>query len=91
MPIGIAALIVFNTMLGAVYERINEILTERLDEPNMYISEDYQFCLLARKSGFDLHVDTRILMSHEGNVTYPIATKTLKEMLDEPWRKGGPS
>jgi hypothetical protein len=86
-----AAMEQYKDLPGIAYERISEILTERLEEPNMYISEDYQFCLLARKSGFDLHVDTRILMSHEGNVTYPIATKTLKEMLDEPWRKGGPS
>lgn len=81
----------YQDMPGIAYEHVKEILTDRVDEPNMYISEDYQFCLLARKSGFDLHVDTKILMSHEGMATFPISTAALKEMLDEPWRKAGPS
>ena len=81
----------YQDLPGIAYEKIKEVLTERVDEPNMYISEDYQFCILARKSGFDLHVDTKILMSHEGTTTFPIPTAMLKEMIDEPWRKGGPS
>ena len=67
--------------------RIERELTVRYDEPNAYLSEDYGFCKLARESGYDIWMDTLMVLGHETNVTVPIETPKLMEMLSEPWRK----
>lgn len=36
-----------------------------------YLSEDYYFCHLARKYGYDIWLDTSIYVKHMGRATYP--------------------
>lgn len=36
-----------------------------------YLSEDYYFCHLARKHGYDIWLDTSIYVKHVGKATYP--------------------
>lgn len=66
---------------------IERALTIKYDEPNLFASEDYWFCDLARASGFDIHVDTNLLMGHEGRCIFPLTTPRLLQVLSEPWRK----
>ncbi len=35
-----------------------------------YLSEDWGFCHLARKAGFDIHINTEVIISHTGNHTF---------------------
>lgn len=37
------------------------------------VSEDWGFCDLARLAGFDVMLDTRIKLLHEGNVLFPLS------------------
>jgi len=67
--------------------RIERELSVRYNEPNAYLSEDYGFCKLARESGYDIWMDTLMVLGHESRVTLPIETPKLMEMLSEPWRK----
>lgn len=39
---------------------------------NQYFSEDIGFCYAARQAGFNVMVDTRIQLLHEGSIKYPI-------------------
>ena len=66
---------------------IERALTIKYDEVNLYASEDYWFCDLARASGFDIHIDTNLIMGHEGRCVFPITTPRLLSLLSEPWRK----
>ena len=67
--------------------RIEQEFNVRYNEPNAYLSEDYGFCKLARESGYDIWMDTLMVIGHESKVTLPIETPKLMEMLSEPWRK----
>ncbi len=67
--------------------RIERELTIRYDEPNAYISEDYGFCDLARAAGYDIWMDTLMVLGHQASVVVPIESAKLLEMLSEPWRK----
>jgi hypothetical protein len=67
--------------------RIERELTIRYDEPNSYISEDFGFCDLARAAGYDIWMDTLMVLGHQASVTVPIESGKLLEMLSEPWRK----
>jgi hypothetical protein len=66
---------------------IERTLTIRYDQVNLFASEDYWFCDLARASGFDIHLDTNLIMGHEGRCIFPITTPRLLAVLSEPWRK----
>ena len=68
-------------------KRIERLATIQYDQPNAFISEDYQFCDLATASGFDIHIDSKLIMGHRGTTTFPIETPQLLECLSEPWRK----
>lgn len=72
---------------NALRARIERELTIRYDESNSYISEDFGFCDLARASGYDIWMDTMMVLGHQTNVTVPISSAKLLEMLSEPWRK----
>jgi len=72
---------------SALRARIERELTIRYDEPNAFISEDYGFCDLARAAGYDIWMDTLMIMGHTASVTVPIETGKLMEMMSEPWRK----
>ena len=67
--------------------RIERELTIRYDEPNVFISEDYGFCDLARAAGYDIWMDTLMVLGHQASVVVPIESAKLLEMLSEPWRK----
>ena len=67
--------------------RIERELTIRYDEPNSYISEDFGFCDLARAAGYDIWMDTLMVLGHQASVVVPIESGKLLEMLSEPWRK----
>lgn len=70
-----------------VVRRIERLIDVKYDQPNVFISEDYWFCDLVRASGFDIHMDTRLILGHTGKVTLPLETPLLFQMLSEPWRK----
>jgi len=67
--------------------RIERELTIRYDELNVYISEDYGFCDLARAADYDIWMDTLMVLGHQASVVVPIESAKLLEMLSEPWRK----
>jgi hypothetical protein len=41
-----------------------------------YLSEDYYFCHLARKYGFDIFVDPSIVVGHVGKMEFPLPNDT---------------
>lgn len=59
----------------------------KFDQPNCYASEDYWFCDLVRDAGIPIHIDTMLVLGHEGKAIFPITTPRLLEILSEPWRK----
>ena len=67
--------------------RIERELTIRYDEPNAFLSEDYGFCDLARAAGYDIWMDTLMVLGHQASVVGPIESAKLLEILSEPWRK----
>ena len=71
----------------ALRPRIERELTIRYDEPNAFISEDFGFCDLARAAGYDIWMDTLMVLGHQASVVVPVETAKLLEMLSEPWRK----
>jgi hypothetical protein len=71
----------------ALRARIERELTIRYDEPNAFLSEDYGFCDLARAAGYDIWMDTLMVLGHQASVVVPIESAKLLEMLSEPWRK----
>lgn len=54
---------------------------------NYHVSEDYNFCQMATASGFDIKVDTQLIIPHETAVMLPIPTEQLLDILKEPWRQ----
>lgn len=56
------------------------------DTPSRMHGEDYSFCRIAREAGFDILLDTQMLMKHTGTCAFPIPTAELESMLQEPWR-----
>jgi hypothetical protein len=67
--------------------RIDRELGLTYDEKNLYAGEDYWFCDLVRASGFEVYLDTNLMMSHTGSANFPISTEELVKALNEPWRK----
>ncbi len=41
------------------------------DGSRRYLSEDYYFCEMARRCGYKVYVDGRLLLRHEGEIVYP--------------------
>ena len=76
-----------NTPAYRLKEIKNALAECKSDDPNAFLSEDYGFCKLARESGFDILMDSLMILGHETKVTVPIETPKLMEMLSEPWRK----
>lgn len=76
-----------HTALETLVLQIERAASIQYDQPNIYISEDYGFCDMARASGFDVFVDTNLMIGHEGRMVFPITTARLMECLSEPWRK----
>ncbi len=52
-----------------------------------YYGEDYYFCLLAKKAGFDINLDTALIIPHAGEITFPIMNQDLNAMAKEEWRQ----
>ena len=61
--------------------------TIRFDQPSYFASEDYWFCDLIRAAGIPIHIDTLLVMGHQGKAVFPITTPRLLQILSEPWRK----
>ena len=61
--------------------------TIKFDQPSYFASEDYWFCDLAREAGIPIHIDTMLILGHQGKAVFPITTPRLLEILSEPWRK----
>lgn len=68
-------------------DALSNILTVKHPEFNLHTAEDYGFCGLCRQSGIPIHVDTRLIVSHEDAVLLPIASEQLVAMLKESWRE----
>lgn len=47
---------------------------------NRYLSEDYYFCLLARRAGFKVYADTEVRLQHIGAIAYPVLP-TVRAMI----------
>lgn len=56
-------------------------------EQNQFIGEDYGFCCLARNAGIPIYLDTHLVLKHEGTAMFPLETKQLLKMIEEPWRQ----
>lgn len=67
--------------------RLERELTVQYDEPNMFLGEDYWFCEMMRASGFEIYLDTLLVMGHRAQVTLPLPTSKLIKMLSEEWRQ----
>jgi hypothetical protein len=48
----------------------NMFVTKPVD--NMFYSEDWGFCHLAREAGFDVHINTEVIVGHEGRHVYAV-------------------
>lgn len=66
---------------------IEQAATIQHPESNQFIGEDYGFCCLARNAGIPIYLDTHLVLKHEGTAMFPIDTKQLVKMLNEPWRE----
>jgi len=54
--------------------------------PAIYISEDWDFCLKARKAGFKCYLDTAVWVGHRGPQTYTlemVINSQLKQIADK--------
>jgi hypothetical protein len=71
--------------LGKLTE-INLAMQATSEEPNLFLSEDYGFCRLAREAGIKILMDPELMVQHEAKIKVPIATMELQAMLAEPWR-----
>jgi hypothetical protein len=47
------------------------------------MSEDWNFCYMARKLGFDVWLDTRAIFLHEGTILYPLEARRLTQKETE--------
>lgn len=68
-------------------ENVERLLTTQYPEMNVFRGEDYSFCRMARESGLDVLLDTRLVLPHEEPIALPIPTEQLEKMLAEPWRQ----
>lgn len=68
-------------------EDIDEILKDTDYSENQIRGEDFYFCELALEAGIELYVDPTLIIPHKGEVTFPIPTKQLNDMVREPWRQ----
>lgn len=57
---------------GECYDDIVKILYQRHPQKARLLGEDYHACLLFRKAGFKLYVDTKCVVGHVGNIVYPV-------------------
>lgn len=54
---------------------------EVIDDPEWFthsprrMSEDWAFCYFARRLGYDVWMDTKVITLHEGNIKYPLGTR----------------
>ena len=67
--------------------KIERLLTIRYPQISVYRSEDFLFCQMARASGLDVLLDSKLVLPHEDTVGLPLPTEQLERMLAEPWRQ----
>lgn len=54
-----------------------------------YRSEDWYFCDLARRAGFDVHVDCSVQLGHVGKTIFPLIRIAHNDVVDLLWHKYG--
>lgn len=47
-------------------------------DPGRYLSEDWFFCQRARDLGYEIRVDTRVVLKHVGEAVYPLDDSTFQ-------------
>jgi hypothetical protein len=70
-----------------VVSAVQAILKDTDYSENQIRGEDFYFCELALEAGIELYVDPALIIPHKGEVTFPIPTKQLNDMVREPWRQ----
>lgn len=66
-------------------ERYHLFADEVIDDPEEFthsprrMSEDWSFCYFARKLGYDVWMDTKVITLHDGGIKYPLNTRRLTE------------
>lgn len=70
-----------------VVRDITEIINDSDYSKSHYYGEDYFFCHLCRKAGFDINLDTTLIIPHVGETTFPITNAEINAMAKEPWRQ----
>ena len=63
-----------------------DILADKDYSENQIRGEDFYFCELALEAGIELYVDAALIIPHNGEIQFPIPTKQLFTMINEPWR-----
>lgn len=63
------------------------ILADDDHSQNLMQGEDYGFCRMAREAGVKIWLDTKLIVPHLGECSYPIAHDNLVRMIAEPWRQ----
>ncbi len=65
---------------------ILKVLDDTDYSQNAMHGEDYGFCRLCRRAGIPIHLDTKMLVQHNGECRFPLPTEQLRDMLKEEWR-----
>jgi len=65
-------------------DRIDSVLGLIHPQKARLLGEDYHACLLFRKAGFKLYVDTRCVVGHVGNIVYPVEPDRLSKAAGIP-------
>lgn len=68
-------------------DELKEIVFKKHPEENQFQGEDYGFCRLMREEGIPMYVDTKMIIPHSTEVSVPIPTGKLLDLINEDWRK----
>lgn len=68
-------------------QQIKDIIYEDNYSRNLMQGEDYGFCRMAREAGVEIWLDTKLIVPHLGECSFPIPHEELIKMIAEPWRQ----
>lgn len=71
---------------NATLEVIASICGDDDYSDNVFMGEDFDFCCMARAAGFDILMDTKVIVPHGTYLGLPISNADLLAMLAEEWR-----
>jgi hypothetical protein len=72
-----------------IMEEISRIVYDPDHSKNILLGEDYYFCELAKKSGFDLFIDNNLIVPHRSDVLLPVNNQKILQELGQNWRLKG--